>query len=209
MINKNIIDLNWDKNFGIIPVIIQNYESGEILMLGYMNKIALSKTIKESIVTFFSRTKKKLWKKGEVSGNFLKVVDIFIDCDCDTILILVNPDGVTCHTGKYSCFNEKRVFFGANFLDKLERVLITRKKLDPKISYTSLLYKSGTKRIAQKVAEEGIETALAAAVQNKNELINESSDLIYHLLVLLNQQNICLKDVVDNLKKRYYKKSIK
>lgn len=208
MIKKNqISNLNWKKNFGIIPAIIQNYKSGKILMLGYMNKISLDKTIEESIVTFFSRTTKKLWKKGETSGNYLKLIDIFIDCDNDTILILVDPTGPSCHTGKSNCFNYKNNFFDCYyFLNKLEKILTKRKNLEKNTSYTSYLYESGTKRIAQKVAEEGVETALAAVTQDKKELINESSDLIYHLLVLLNKQKTNFIDVITNLENRHYKK---
>lgn len=205
MINKEqVFNLNWNKVSGIIPAIIQDYDSGIVLMHGYMNKISLIKTIEERKVSFFSRTKKRLWTKGETSGNFLHVMSILIDCDKDTLLLIVKPTGNTCHKGNNNCFNYKK-FFGVNFLIKLEKFLINQKNKNPKNSYTAALHNSGTKRIAQKVAEEGIEVSLSAVVKNKEELINESSDLIYHLLVLLNKQNISITNIVDNLHSRHLK----
>ena len=193
--------LDWQKVDNLMPVIIQHYVSGQVLMLGYMNQEALTQTQSSGKVTFYSRTKQRLWTKGETSGNFLNVVSISTDCDNDTLLILVNPIGPTCHTGTNSCFNNNQTEWG--FLYDLEQLLGARKNADPKSSYTAKLYHDGTKRIAQKVGEEGVETALAATVHDKEELKNESADLIYHLLVLLQDQNLSMQDVIAILKARH------
>lgn len=193
--------LDWQKVDNLMPVIIQHYISGEVLMLGYMNQEALAQTLSSGKVTFYSRTKQRLWTKGETSGNFLNVVNISTDCDNDTLLILVNPIGPTCHTGTNSCFKNSKTEWG--FLYDLEQLLGSRKQADPNTSYTAKLYHDGTKRIAQKVGEEGVETALAATVKDKEELKNESADLIYHLLVLLQDQNLSLQDVIGILKARH------
>ena len=193
--------LDWQKVDNLMPVIIQHYVSGEVLMLGYMNQEALAQTQSSGKVTFYSRTKQRLWTKGETSGNFLNVVSISSDCDNDTLLILVNPIGPTCHTGANSCFTISKTEW--SFLYDLEQLLASRKQADPQSSYTAKLYHDGTKRIAQKVGEEGVETALAATVHDKEELKNESADLIYHLLVLLQDQNLALKDVIGILKARH------
>jgi len=150
---------------------------------------ALAKTEESGLVTFYSRTKQRLWTKGETSGNVLNVVSITPDCDNDTLLVLVNPVGPTCHTGTTSCFGEEKNHQWL-FLYQLEQLLAARKSADPASSYTAKLYASGTKRIAQKVGEEGVETALAATVHDREELTNEASDLIYHLLVLLQDQDL-------------------
>jgi phosphoribosyl-ATP pyrophosphohydrolase len=193
--------LDWQKVDNLMPVIIQHYVSGEVLMLGYMNQEALAQTQSSGKVTFYSRTKQRLWTKGETSGNFLNVVSISSDCDNDTLLILVNPIGPTCHTGANSCFTNSKTEW--SFLYDLEQLLASRKQADPQSSYTAKLYHDGTKRIAQKVGEEGVETALAATVHDKEELKNESADLIYHLLVLLQDQNLALQDVIGILKARH------
>ncbi|MCL0217575.1 bifunctional phosphoribosyl-AMP cyclohydrolase/phosphoribosyl-ATP diphosphatase HisIE, partial [Escherichia coli] len=153
-------ELDWEKTDGLMPVIVQHAVSGEVLMLGYMNPEALDKTIESGKVTFFSRTKQRLWTKGETSGNFLNVVSIAPDCDNDTLLVLANPIGPTCHKGTSSCFGDTAHQW--LFLYQLEQLLAERKSADPETSYTAKLYASGTKRIAQKVGEEGVETALAA-----------------------------------------------
>lgn len=196
-----INSLNWKKVNGMIPVIIQHFESAEILMHAYMNKIALEKTIKENEVTFFSRTKKVLWKKGMTSGNILKVIRIIKDCDNDCLLILVDPYGPTCHIGKKSCFSKNYEFFWS-FIYQLEAIIRDKKYLHNKESYTFKLYKNGIKRVAQKVGEEAIETILSSLTKNNDELINESSDLIYHLLVLLSIKNIKFKQIIYKLKER-------
>lgn len=193
--------LDWQKVNNLMPVIIQHYVSGDVLMLGYMTPEALKQTQTSGKVTFYSRTKNRLWTKGETSGHFLNVKSISTDCDNDTLLILVDPIGATCHTGSNSCFAKVKTEWG--FLYQLEQLLAARKNADPQSSYTAKLYHDGTKRIAQKVGEEGVETALAATVHDREELKNESADLIYHLLVLLQDQNLSLQDVIGILKARH------
>ncbi|AHG60263.1 bifunctional phosphoribosyl-AMP cyclohydrolase/phosphoribosyl-ATP diphosphatase HisIE [Buchnera aphidicola] len=202
--SQDLLNLNWLKTDGMIPVIIQNFFSNKILMHGYMNKEALLKTQKNGLVTFYSRTKKRLWTKGEESGNYLKVIEITTDCDYDTLLILVEPLGKTCHLGNSSCFLLKKS--NMTFLVELENIIKKRKKIYKNNSYTSELYKSGTSRIAQKVGEEAIETILAVMKKEKLEIINESSDLLYHFIVLLHDQNLNLNIILDNLQKRNIKK---
>lgn len=193
--------LDWDKTEGMMPVIVQHNVSGEVLMHGYMNPAALEKTLAEGNVTFFSRTKSRLWTKGETSGNFLQVVSITPDCDNDTLLILANPIGPTCHLGTSCCFSPAAPEW--TFLYQLEQLLASRKTADPESSYTARLYASGTKRIAQKVGEEGVETALAATVNDRHELTNEASDLVYHLMVLLQDQDLDFSTVINNLRARH------
>lgn len=193
--------LDWQKTGNLMPVIVQHAVSGAVLMLGYMNQQALSETQKTGQVTFFSRTKQRLWTKGESSGHFLNVVSITPDCDNDTLLILANPVGPTCHLGHDSCFHPASSDWG--FLYHLEQLLAERKTASPESSYTARLYASGTKRIAQKVGEEGVETALAATVNDREELTNEAADLIYHLLVLLQDQNLNLSKVIERLRARH------
>ncbi|AEO08469.1 bifunctional phosphoribosyl-AMP cyclohydrolase/phosphoribosyl-ATP pyrophosphatase protein [Buchnera aphidicola str. Ak (Acyrthosiphon kondoi)] len=201
MLKKHdLLNLDWTKTNGMIPAIIQDYFSHEILMHGYMNEEALLKTQKDGLVTFYSRTKNRLWTKGETSGNYLNVISIRTDCDHDALLILVKSTGVTCHLNNTSCFFSKK--YNVNFLFELENLIENRKNKFSKNSYTSSLYQSGTSRIAQKVGEEAVETILAAMKKDQTELINESSDLIYHLIVLLHDQNLNLNLVLDNLKKR-------
>lgn len=195
--------LDWTKTDGLLPAVIQHAVSGEVLMLGYMDQQALAKTEESGLVTFYSRTKQRLWTKGETSGNVLNVVSITPDCDNDTLLVLVNPVGPTCHTGTTSCFGEEKNHQWL-FLYQLEQLLAARKSADPASSYTAKLYASGTKRIAQKVGEEGVETALAATVNDREELTNEASDLIYHLLVLLQDQDLDMTAIIENLRKRHH-----
>ena len=203
MNNTKLAQLDWQKVDNLIPAIIQNAISGDVLMLGYMDKAALEMTLNSGKVTFYSRTKQRLWTKGETSGNFLKLVDIYPDCDNDTLLILAHPIGPTCHNGTESCFAPAQSQWG--FLYELENLLRERKSASPDSSYTAQLYASGTKRIAQKVGEEGVETALAATVNDREELKNEASDLLYHLMVLLQDQSLSLSDVIDCLQKRHKK----
>jgi phosphoribosyl-ATP pyrophosphohydrolase/phosphoribosyl-AMP cyclohydrolase len=193
--------LDWEKTDGMMPVIVQHQVSGEVLMHGYMNPEALEKTLSEKKVTFWSRTKQRLWTKGETSGHFLHVASITPDCDNDTLLVLAQPDGPTCHLGTSSCFSPAAPDW--TFLYQLEQLLATRKQADPDSSYTAKLYASGTKRIAQKVGEEGVETALAATVNDRHELTNEASDLLYHLLVLLQDQDLDLSAIINNLRARH------
>lgn len=202
MLTKNEIEtLDWAKGAGLLPAVIQDATSGRVLMLGYMTAEALAVTLEKKQVTFFSRSKKRLWTKGETSGNFLNVVDIATDCDRDTLLILVNATGPACHLGTTSCFTGIDTRW--QFLRDLEALLASRKNADPASSYTASLYARGTKRIAQKVGEEGVETALAATVHDREELRNESADLVYHLLVLLQAEGLELADVIDILRERH------
>jgi len=198
---QQLAQLDWEKTDGMMPAIVQHAVSGEVLMHGYMNQEALAKTLESGKVTFWSRTKQRLWTKGETSEHFLNVVSITPDCDNDTLLVLVNPVGPTCHRGTSSCFSPAAPDWA--FLYQLEQLLAERKHADPKSSYTASLYASGTKRIAQKVGEEGVETALAATVNDREELTNEASDLIYHLLVLLQDQQLDLSAIIANLHQRH------
>ena len=205
MLTKEAIEqLDFEKVDGLLPAIVQNAVSGRVLMLGYMNRQALEKTLQTGLVTFWSRSKGRLWTKGETSGNFLNLVDIGTDCDNDSLLILARPQGPTCHLGRESCFGELAP--SLEFIAKLEQILSDRKTASPESSYTASLYAKGTKRIAQKVGEEAVETALAATVHNRQETIDEASDLVYHLLVLLQQENLDLSAIAQNLKRRHEKK---
>lgn len=198
--------IDWEKVAGLIPAIIQDNNSGQVLMLGYMNDEALAKTLATKQVTFWSRTKNRLWTKGETSGNVLHLKSIQLDCDQDTLLIQVDPIGPTCHLNTTSCFDNDDTTNtqpALVFLHQLEQVLADRKGADPDSSYTASLYNRGTKRISQKVGEEGVEVALAATSGDKAELVCESADLIYHLLVLLQDQNLALEDVINKLKQRH------
>ena len=208
MLTKEAIEqLDFEKVDGLLPAIVQNAVSGRVLMLGYMNRQALEKTLQTGLVTFWSRSKGRLWTKGETSGNFLNLVDIGTDCDNDSLLILARPQGPTCHLGRESCFGELAP--SLEFIAKLEQILSDRKTASPESSYTASLYAKGTKRIAQKVGEEAVETALAATVHNRQETIDEASGLVYHLLVLLQQENLDLSAIAQNLKRRHEKKDQK
>ncbi|MGR5310044.1 bifunctional phosphoribosyl-AMP cyclohydrolase/phosphoribosyl-ATP diphosphatase HisIE [Photobacterium damselae] len=201
-----ITEINWEKVGGLIPVIVQDSRTQKVLMLGYMNDAALSSTLDTHKVTFWSRTKQRLWMKGESSGNILKLEEIKLDCDQDTLLIQAIPVGPTCHRNTETCFDDKDIKLSAAaplFLQQLEQVLASRKGTDPKSSYTASLYARGTKRISQKVGEEGVEVALAATSGDKEELICESADLLYHLLVLLQDQGLSLQDVLNKLHQRH------
>jgi phosphoribosyl-ATP pyrophosphohydrolase/phosphoribosyl-AMP cyclohydrolase len=191
--------LNYSKLNGLIPAIIQDYNTREVLMLGFMNQEAYDKTIKEQLVTFYSRIRKTLWTKGETSGNYLKVLEIIPDCDQDTVLILTEPTGTVCHTGNKTCFNIQEEIFDLNYLQKL----IEQRKVDmPKNSYTTMLFEKGINKIAQKVGEEAVELIIEAKDNNKDLFLNEAADLIYHLLVLLSAKGYILKDVVNVLQNR-------
>ncbi|QMV14800.1 bifunctional phosphoribosyl-AMP cyclohydrolase/phosphoribosyl-ATP diphosphatase HisIE [Vibrio spartinae] len=196
--------IDWDKVEGLIPAIIQDFKSAQVLMMGYMNASALEKTLLTEQVTFFSRTKQRLWTKGETSGNVLQLKNIALDCDNDTLLVKVDPIGPTCHTGATSCWDaDQQEESQMVWLHQLEQLLGERKQADPASSYTASLYARGTKRISQKVGEEGVEVALAATSGDKAELVCESADLIYHLLVLLQDQGLSMNDVIDKLKERH------
>ncbi|MGF1679728.1 bifunctional phosphoribosyl-AMP cyclohydrolase/phosphoribosyl-ATP diphosphatase HisIE [Photobacterium minamisatsumaniensis] len=203
--------INWDKVDGLVPAIVQDNTSGQVLMLGYMNDEALNKTLETKQVTFWSRTKERLWTKGETSGNVLQLKSIKLDCDQDTLLVQVDPIGPTCHLNTTTCFDGDSAQEGEVqqpalvFLHQLEQVLSARKGADPDSSYTASLYARGTKRISQKVGEEGVEVALAATSGDKAELVNESADLIYHLVVLLQDQGLSLADITKRLEERHNK----
>jgi phosphoribosyl-ATP pyrophosphohydrolase/phosphoribosyl-AMP cyclohydrolase len=194
-------NLNFEKSNGLVPAIVQNALTQKVLMLGYMNKEALEQTLETGLVTFYSRTKSRLWMKGEASGNTLAVKDIFVDCDNDTLLVQVEPAGPTCHTGDVSCFGETGV--GISFLSNLESIIKERKELGAEGSYTSSLFEQGLPRIAQKVGEEGTEVVIAALAESDTVLKEESADLLFHLLVLLREKNISLMDVIAVLSKRH------
>ncbi|MEZ9996887.1 bifunctional phosphoribosyl-AMP cyclohydrolase/phosphoribosyl-ATP diphosphatase HisIE [Vibrio lentus] len=196
--------IDWEKVGGLVPAIVQDYQSSQVLMMGYMNPAALEKTGETGQVTFFSRTKERLWTKGETSGNVLQLQNIALDCDNDTLLVKVNPIGPTCHTGTTTCWDgDKQEESQMVWLHQLEQLLAARKDADPESSYTASLYARGTKRISQKVGEEGVEVALAATSGDKAELVCESADLIYHLMVLLQDQGLSMNDVVNKLKERH------
>ena len=203
MLNTSLI--NWQKVDGLLPVIVQHAQSGQVLMLGYMNDEALAKTINEGKVTFYSRTKKRLWTKGETSGHFLNVVDMSLDCDNDTLLILANPIGATCHTGEDSCFHQftQQGTSHWTWFAQLEQYLAEKKNAAPTSSYTSTLHSKGIKKIAQKVGEEAVETALAAVSQDKPETLSEVADLVYHLTLLLHHQELAWEDVIAKLQERH------
>ncbi len=192
-------DLAWDKQDGLIPAIVQDAGNGRVLMLGYMNREALAATLSTGKVTFFSRSKQRLWTKGESSGHFLDMVSIESDCDQDTVLIQAHPHGPTCHLDRASCFPEAP----ANFLAELDTLIATRERERPEGSYTTRLFESGIRRIAQKVGEEGVETSLAAVAQDDTALLGESADLLYHLIVLLRSRGLSLADAVAVLDARH------
>ena len=186
---------------GLIPVIIQDALTKNVLMLGYMNSEAFEKTKNDKRVTFFSRSKNRLWTKGEESGNFLDVQEIKLDCDQDTLLIKVKPAGPTCHTGSDTCFNEKNT--SINFLKKLEEIIHDRKINPTDNSYTSSLFKKGVNKIAQKVGEEAVELLIEAKDNNADLFTNEAADLLYHYLILLSYKNYQIQDIIDILEKRH------
>lgn len=194
------MEIDFNKGDGLVPVIVQDERSLEVLMLGYMNREALDKTIDSGKVCFFSRSKNRLWTKGEESGNFLEVKSIHADCDKDTILIKATPAGPTCHTGSRSCFGTD---YNQNFIFELERIVNDRYEHPVQGSYVNSLRTKGINRIAQKVGEEGVETVIAALNQTETDLIDEASDLLFHLTVLLREKNLSLKDLALNLEKRH------
>ncbi|WP_426328330.1 bifunctional phosphoribosyl-AMP cyclohydrolase/phosphoribosyl-ATP diphosphatase HisIE [Pedobacter sp. R-06] len=183
-----------------VPVIIQDYKTLEVLMLGYMNAEALEKTQAEGKVTFFSRSKNRLWTKGETSNNFLFVKELFVDCDNDTILIKADAVGPTCHTGSRSCF---KTDFNQNFIFELENIINDRYENPVEGSYINKMRSKGLNKIAQKVGEEGVETVIAALAESEEELIGEASDLVFHLLFLLKEKGLSIQDIAKNLEKRH------
>lgn len=198
------MNLDFDKVGGLIPAIIQDNETNKVLMLGYMNPEALTKTQETGKVTFFSRTKQRLWTKGEESGNFLHVVTIQEDCDCDTLLIKVKPAGPVCHTGDDTCFKEKNTE-DVMFFKYLQNFIEKRYTEMPEGSYTTSLFQSGVNRMAQKVGEEAIESVIEACNGTDDRLIYESADMLYHLIVLLTSKGLSIEDLSRELQKRHKK----
>ncbi|MFB9841806.1 bifunctional phosphoribosyl-AMP cyclohydrolase/phosphoribosyl-ATP diphosphatase HisIE [Mucilaginibacter ginsenosidivorans] len=194
------MNIDFNKGDGLVPVIIQDEHTLEVLMLGYMNREAYDKTVAENIVTFFSRSKNRLWTKGETSNNFLHVKSIAEDCDNDTLLIKVTADGPTCHTGARSCFNTD---YNQNFILQLEQIVNDRYQNPQEGSYVNKLRNKGLNKIAQKVGEEAVETVIAALAQSETEMIDETSDLIFHLIVLLREKGLSLETIAKNLEERH------
>lgn len=193
------IDFNKNKD-GLVPVIIQNYLTEQVLMLGYMNNEAYNKTEEEGKVTFFSRSKNRLWTKGETSGNFLEVKEILLDCDQDTLLIKVKPNGPTCHTGSTSCFGDQSK---KGFVYELQQVISDRIDNNIESSYTNQLYRRGINKVAQKVGEEAVEVVIEAKDDNDELFKNESADLLYHYLILLKAKGFSLEDIEAVLRERH------
>lgn len=196
------MNLDFQKQNGLIPAIIQDNKTNKVLMLGFMNQEAYDKTCREKLVTFYSRTKNRLWTKGEESGNFLDVMFITSDCDNDTILVKVNPRGPVCHTGSDTCFNETNTDPIA-FLKVLQDLIDSRKVTMPEGSYTTKLFSKGINKIAQKVGEEAVELVIEAKDQNDDLFLNEAADLMYHYLVLLTAKNFRIENVIEVLKSRH------
>jgi phosphoribosyl-AMP cyclohydrolase / phosphoribosyl-ATP pyrophosphohydrolase len=194
--------LDWSKSDGLLPAIVQHWLTGEVLMLGYMNAAALARTQELGKVTFYSRSKQRLWTKGESSGHELRLKSIRMDCDADTLLVQAEPKGPTCHLGTRSCFGDAAQP-ALGFLAELDTLVAHRKAELPEGSYTTRLFKDGMRRIAQKVGEEGVETALAAVVQDDEALLGEAADLVFHLTVLLRARGLGLADVVRVLAARH------
>ena len=197
--SEGLDNLDWQRSGGLLPTVVQDADTLRVLMLGYMNAEALQATLESGRVTFFSRSRQRLWTKGEGSGHFLDLVDIRADCDGDTLLVLARPHGPTCHLGRASCFPESP----ADFLAELDALVALRERQRPAGSYTTELFDAGTRRIAQKVGEEAVETALAAVAQDDAALLGESADLLYHLIVLLRARGLSLADAASTLYERH------
>ncbi|WP_183971940.1 bifunctional phosphoribosyl-AMP cyclohydrolase/phosphoribosyl-ATP diphosphatase HisIE [Runella defluvii] len=199
-----IMEINFSKSpDGLVPAVVQDEETGKVLMVGYMNAEALAKTEAEKVVTFFSRSKQRLWTKGETSGHFLQVKTVLVDCDQDTILVKAHPIGPTCHTGADTCFFEKNEG-KASFLNYLQKQIIRDRKNNPSdASYTSKLFARGVNKIAQKVGEEAVELVIEAKDSNDDLFKGEAADLLFHYLILLEQRGLDLDDIVDVLKTRH------
>ncbi|NII10338.1 bifunctional phosphoribosyl-AMP cyclohydrolase/phosphoribosyl-ATP diphosphatase HisIE [Oleiagrimonas sp. C23AA] len=202
LIDIDPASLDWAKGEGLLPVIVQHWRDGRVLMLGYMNELALQTTLEKGQVTFFSRSKGRLWTKGETSGNVLKLKAVRGDCDADTLLVLADPVGPTCHTGSDSCFGDD-IAADTAFIGQLDALIEQRESERPEGSYTTRLFEGGVRRIAQKVGEEGVESALAGVAQDDQALIGEASDLVYHLLVLMRARGLGLADISRCLKQRH------
>ena len=195
--------INWQKVNGLVPCIVQSSSSKQVLMLGYMNKDALKKTLSDGIVCFYSRTRQKLWTKGESSGNFLFLDDISLDCDRDSLVLKVNEQGPTCHLMSPTCFDNSNL----SFLETLDQIISERLAQNKPKSYVRNMSAQGIARLAQKVGEEALETAIAASTENKTETLEEAGDLIFHLILLLKNMDLSLADVAKLLSARHYAKS--
>lgn len=191
--------LAWEKQGGLLPAVVQDADTLRVLMLGYMDRAALQATLDTGRVTFYSRSRQRLWTKGETSGNHLALVTIEADCDADTLLVQARPHGPTCHLGRDSCFSRAPSAFTA----ELDALIADRQRKLPAGSYTTRLFEDGVRRIAQKVGEEGVETALAAVAQDDDALLGEAGDLLYHLLVLLRSRGLGLREVESLLAQRH------
>lgn len=202
LIANTTMNIDFEKQGGLVPAIIQDAKTDKVLMLGYMNQEALTKTQAEGVVTFYSRSKERLWTKGETSNNFLHVVEILLDCDQDALLIKVNPAGPTCHTGTDTCWQETNDPGQAGWLNHLKAVIRSRKNNPSDKSYTSSLFKKGTNKIAQKVGEEAVELVIEAMDSNDTLFKEEASDLLFHYLVLLEQRGIDFDEIIDVLRAR-------
>jgi len=203
---NDISTLDFNKSGGLIPAIAQDENTLKVLMLGFVNEEALNVSLSTGKLTFFSRTKNRLWTKGETSGNFLHIKSYIIDCDNDTILFKVNPDGPTCHTGADTCFNEDNKASETLFIDHLRNTIKERKTASPDSSYTASLFAKGINKIAQKVGEEAVEIVIEAKDDNKDLFLGEAADLLFHYLVLIEAKNYSLDEVIEVLKKRHLKK---
>lgn len=197
---KNTMNIDFNKSDGLVPVVIQDEQTLEVLMLGYMNAEAFEKTQAEGKVTFYSRSKNRLWTKGEESGNFLFVKSIHIDCDNDTLLIKVSPFGPTCHTGSRSCFKTE---YNQNFIFELANIINDRYENPVEGSYINKMRAKGLNKIAQKVGEEGVETVIAALAESDEDLIGEASDLLFHLMFLLKEKGLSIQDIAKKLESRH------
>jgi len=205
--SDNVSSLDFGKADTLLPAVVQHADSGAVLMVGYMNAEALHETFKRQRVVFFSRSKQRLWMKGETSGHVLDLVEVRTDCDRDALLVTARPHGPVCHVGTATCFGDEAAAGGAlAFLSKLEGVIEQRIAENPEGSYTARLFAKGPNRIAQKVGEEGLEVALAAVVESDDKVISESADLLYHLLVLLKSRGVTLARVVAELESRHARK---
>lgn len=200
---KDISLVDFEKLNGLVPAVVQDNQTQKVLMVGFMNADAVNKTLETRKVTFFSRTKNRLWTKGEESGNFLNVVSILIDCDNDTLLVKANPVGPVCHTGADTCFDEKNTNSGVQFLSFLQDLIEKRKLEMPEGSYTTSLFAKGTRKITQKVGEEAVETIIGAMANDDENFLYESADLVYHLMVLLTHKGFRIEDIVAELKSRH------
>jgi phosphoribosyl-ATP pyrophosphohydrolase/phosphoribosyl-AMP cyclohydrolase len=202
-----IDSVDFAKGEGLVPAIVQDADSGAVLMMAYMNREALEQTLARKRAVFYSRSKQRLWEKGETTGHTLDVVDVALDCDADTLLVSARPRGPACHNGTLTCFGDEPRISAASiaFLAKLEGVVAQRASEKPEDSYTARLLAKGINKVAQKVGEEGVEAALAGVNESEQKLVEESADLLFHLLVLLRARGVPLVDVVQELEKRHRK----